>query len=287
MSLFKFFSFNNNNLSAFSESKFWFSKVHDFNDPFEGLFIDETKSISSGQTVKLIQGMNKNGKINDFLKIPHQSMTTERLTEITVLGGLDNLREFTESTLQGCFHEFMKDLHEAGVCCFISDDNGHGIKSEPITNQLMWGYYGDGLRGFALEIHDSCSFPENDDIIKSLRVNYTRQLPVIDTCDFGYRFYTANSPQEKSQINATMMSVMTSKSELWEHENEVRFISKKGNHLISYAQESVKAIYIGEKMPEWQKTALVSLAKKNGITEIYTAFILKDQYGVSIRRLSE
>lgn len=41
-SVYKFSSLNINSLSALAERKAWFSKLADFNDPFEGQFVIET-----------------------------------------------------------------------------------------------------------------------------------------------------------------------------------------------------------------------------------------------------
>lgn len=284
MSLFKFFSFNNNNLSSFADRKLWFSKVNAFNDPFEGLFIHSTKRLSHGQTIDVIRTMNKDGEINKLLKIHHQSETMDRLTDIAISGQLDNLREITEETLKIAFDEAMNDIYDAGVCCFISDKNIQAENSNPIQNQLMWGYYGDGLRGYALEMHEPF---ECNDKISCVSVAYINDIPTIDTSDFGYKFYTSASQQERNDLSSKLVDLIASKSDLWKHENEIRFISQKGNILVSYSENSVKALYIGEKMPEWQQTALVSIAKKNGITDIYTAYIRKERYELSIERYVE
>ncbi|WP_421313022.1 DUF2971 domain-containing protein [Aeromonas sp. 603404] len=281
MSLFKFFSFNNNNLSSFADRKLWFSKVNAFNDPFEGLFIHSTKRLSSGQTIDVIRTMNKDGEINKLLKIDHQSETMDRLTDIAMLGQLDTLREITEETLKIAFDKAMDDIYDAGVCCFISDKNIQAEYSNPIQNQLMWGYYGDGLRGYALEMHEPF---ECNDKISCVSVEYIKDIPTIDTSDFGYKFYTSTSQQDRNNLSSKLVDLIASKSDLWKHENEIRFISQKGNALVSYSEGSVKALYIGEKMPEWQQTALVSIAKKNGITDIYTAYIRKERYELSIER---
>lgn len=284
MSLFKFFSFNNNNLSSFAERKLWFSKVNAFNDPFEGLFIHSTKNLSNGQTIEVIRTMNKDGEINESLNISHQSETMDRLTDIAMSAQLDTLRKITEDTLEIAFDEAMNDIYNAGVCCFISDENIQTENSNPIQNQLMWGYYGDGLRGYALEMHEHIEFNGK---MSCVSVEYINDIPTVDTSDFGYKFYTSTSQQEKNYLSGKLVDLIASKSDVWKHENEIRFINPEGNALVSYSESSIKALYIGEKMPKWQQTALVSIAKKNGITDIYTAYIRKERYELSIERYVE
>lgn len=59
MSLYKFQNVNDNSLSALDSYSAWFSKPQLFNDPFEGLFIEELREITETEIVKAYQYLAK------------------------------------------------------------------------------------------------------------------------------------------------------------------------------------------------------------------------------------
>ncbi|OWF73214.1 hypothetical protein B4903_22010 [Yersinia frederiksenii] len=67
--LYKFFTVNENSLFALRNSSLWFSKVSEFNDPFEGGVQKKLKNLDNGTLVKIIKGINENGGINTHLGI--------------------------------------------------------------------------------------------------------------------------------------------------------------------------------------------------------------------------
>ncbi|HAT6342894.1 TPA: DUF2971 domain-containing protein [Aeromonas hydrophila] len=266
MSLYKFHAFNDNNISAFESYSAWFAKPALFNDPFEGLYKEIMTPLNDELSTEIIISIFK-----DKPEIKEHALNSLLKKEQWLL---DTLVDYCRSTTKAQQDNF----HKSGVCCFIND----GIVN-PYEEPLMWGHYGDGLKGYVLQFESDFSNIFNCDKVGARRVIYQDEPPLLDCFELTMRYIRNGSDSIVSDI----LQIMTTKSKWWEYENEVRFISfMEGDKLIKYNQGTIKSIIIGSKMPEWQKRTIKAIAEKHQITDIKEAFAKDDSYKVGLRALS-
>lgn len=67
--MYKFYSFNENNVTAFQNYSAWFSKPNVFNNPFEGIYVDDTADISNEEFISFCQNNKNNKQFLDAFKI--------------------------------------------------------------------------------------------------------------------------------------------------------------------------------------------------------------------------
>jgi len=112
-----------------------------------------------------------------------------------------------------------------GVCCFTQNN---------YTDILMWSHYGDNHKGVCLKFDISLSPKEFAPI---LEVKYTPNFKAID-----YDFESAKS----------MEHYVTTKSKVWEYENEVRkvrLLSQEPSQKFNFPPESLTEIAFGCDTP--------------------------------------
>lgn len=246
MSLYKFYSGNENSVRNLLESSFWFSNYSDYNDPFEGKFVFKRSYEYDSESYKKIVSSYK-------AELEESSARMDKIKE------LENASLFVD-VIKFIFNDFrivLEDLMEANisrksVCCFSQGDETAGL------NQLMWSHYSDGLRGFCLVFEDDensvCrSLIDSNSLedIYLLKVRYVDSFPTVDLEMFAHN-YLKIQHYEDDEISLAMDEIylnhMVSKSKEWEYENEYRLISEqKGIHY--WPKKLLKRILIGEKMP--------------------------------------
>ncbi|MGL6512956.1 DUF2971 domain-containing protein [Aeromonas hydrophila] len=150
----------------------------------------------------------------------------------------------------------------------------------------MWGHYGDGLKGYALGI-SPLDFQLFEEETLPIPVEYEKEPPNFDSKELSMRFITENKNVVRDDNPNNLFKIMNTKHDAWKYENELRFISlESGNKLIKYKKSSIQSIYIGEKMPSWQKVALIHIAKKHNINDIFEARVNNKAYTVDIERVN-
>ncbi|NOZ47136.1 MAG: DUF2971 domain-containing protein [Chlorobi bacterium] len=234
--IYKFFGNIDFLLSTLSDSKLWFSKVDDFNDPFEWdvpYRIDISKN--KEQIVNHIKLNNRN-RPKEYIKAKIDFYLSNPL----------KLEEEFNKTL-----EYRKNK---GVCCFAKEEN--------LNNILMWSHYADNHKGITLgidenliEISHTHDWFEGKHITKPWikQVQYTNE----------YRFINPFANERPS-----LKDVEFIKSTDWEYEKEVRLISPKfGLHDFN-SSHCLKEIVFGLKIPEIVKSNIINLFKKDILNDI-------------------
>ncbi|MUK26584.1 DUF2971 domain-containing protein [Aliivibrio fischeri] len=134
---------------------------------------------------------------------------------------------------------------------------------DPITDNLMWSHYADGLRGFCL-VFDSQKLQADihkasDRVIRPVKVSYQNTPNIIDINEF------IESPAMLgvSELNYIdyVVGTIASKSESWRYENEFRILSMSDSNLHGYSVSSLCEIIIGDKMPEDQQKLVTGIGK--------------------------
>lgn len=174
------------------------------------------------------------------------------------------------------------------IVCFSSEQD----------NLLLWSHYGDGLRGFCVEFDENSitnSEPKGD----LLDVAYLNSLPKVDSfvCGIAWdqAWYSKTAIQEtnarikyqgKPELRAEIQmyeesgtealktirdiwqQVFATKPAEWSYERERRLLvqtNKSDNTPLvrSYPREAVRAVIIGERMPDAYKAELLAVLAEN------------------------
>ena len=228
-------------------SLLWFSSLVAFNDPFEGKYNIRADYPNMEQSSAL--------KIKEEFRQWYKTNGASEL-DLKDFDRIDSLQETVNSIFQ-FLKDMLSDAYEAnnnrrGHCCFCQGDR------KVLQNKLMWSHYSEGLRGFCL------IFDENI-LMKSLRnennlnelhkvpITYQEILPEIDPIDELKKLTKGTDPK---LFNA----IPTTKSKVWEYEDEVRLISEnQGLH--KYSSDALIEIVIGNKMEEPRQSLLKSIIK--------------------------
>lgn len=269
MSLYKFHAFNDNSISALEAYSAWFAKPASFNDPFEGLYKEIMVPLSDELLIELVSYM-----------FHDDTETKERLIS-TSYKKKEWLMDKMVSFCKGIIRNQQDNFYKSGVCCFINDEN-----VTPYEEPLMWGHYGDGMKGFAIQFESNSLDIFENEKIDAIEVSYEDKPPVLDCYNLAIRLLR-NANDEYLSAFTEILRIITTKSTRWEYENEVRFISyKDGGKLFKYKSGSIKSVIVGAKMPEWQKRTIKAIAEKHQITNLKEAFTNEDSYKVCLRNLS-
>lgn len=191
------------------------------------------------------------------------------------------VREYIVDWVRAEIHAHQDSFYNSGVFCCMREKNGEN----PINNHLMWGHYGDGLKGFVIEV-DSEELPNTlpfiSDSMSLTEVLYKDKPPVINPIDYLIK-KTESEEMKVQELTKIIGDIMSTKNTHWEYENEVRFINhNKGNVLIPYREKSLKTIILGSKMPRWQQDTLKSITKNIGVERIGIASINPRDYSLDI-----
>lgn len=268
MNLYKFHTFNEHSISALDAYSAWFAKPVSFNDPFEGLYKEVMNPINEVLAAELVSYILQDTP--EHIE-PTLNSTLERGEWLNEL-----LIDFCKKIIRSQQNNF----HDSGVCCFINDGNVN-----PYEEPLMWGHYGNGLKGFAIQFESLQYKLFEHENIGAVQVNYENEPPVIDCLALIMRYIRRHNTNDS--IVPELLRIMTTKSKWWEYESEIRFISlMDGNKLFKYSEGAIKSIIIGSKMPEWQKRTIKAIADKHQITDLKEAFTRDDSYKVGLRTLS-
>ncbi|MFM4707717.1 DUF2971 domain-containing protein [Aeromonas caviae] len=269
MSLYKFHAFNDNSISALEAYSAWFSKPALFNDPFEGLYKEIMIPLNEELYAELISYMFHDNEETKSVILSPSFMKKEWL--------MGKMIEFCK----GIVRAQQSNFYESGLCCFINDE-----KVTPYEEPLMWGHYGDGLKGFVIQFESDAMDIFEDEKIGAINVRYESEPPVLDCYRLAISALRKHNEEYDIAIN-DILQIITTKSKWWEYEDEVRFISyKNGNKLFKYRDGSIKSIIIGSKMSGWQKRTIKAIAEKHQISVIKEAVTSDDSYKVCLRDLS-
>ncbi|HGH4857584.1 TPA: DUF2971 domain-containing protein [Yersinia enterocolitica] len=282
--LYKFFTLNDNSLSSLYNSSLWFSKVCDFNDPFEGQVKIIDGELTDSNMVKLIKAMNSSGELNRFLNLKNSNETLDVLAKIMILNKGETLKSEILRIARHAFNTVVESYTNGGACCFVSDGNPSDDSLSPLTSRLMWGHYDNGLRGFALKFRDDIFCDVNSELKKEIisgpyKIDYINDYPVVNLIELSNQLYV-----EKNELKVFkhIGKLTSSKNKDWEYEQEVRYISMEGNRLFKYSPEHIELLCIGEKMPNYQVKCLLSIAKELGIKKICRTTLSNDSYTIGL-----
>jgi hypothetical protein len=247
---YKFRAFDTNALTALSNNELWFGKLDSQNDPFEG-------------ECKIGRSLSKELKRFATHKItpedPKSYNAYFQLTGVHYPHKLSNV----ELLEQGCFqmaNEMIRNMNATSrICSFSYYDSSS--KANALIDNRMWGHYADGLRGFCLvfdkKVLEEAIFQSTEKKAVGFEVRYQNEPDELRVSDLFSVNHNLELIQDQSLSGYRIVAKAAStKSEHWEHEQEVRFISFSDKPLVKYPPHALKQIVIGDKMPNAQVNLL-------------------------------
>jgi len=244
-------------ISALKEGYLWFSRIKDFNDPFEGEYLNrfifrQPSEIKDKECALLWQD------VPDIQKIENNY---DR--KLLVMRSI-------ESSFLTTFSEF---VDESRICCFNQDGAVNAI-----NNKLMWGHYGNGLRGMVLEF-------EAGELVNSIN-SLNNQLIQWGEIDY----FSSNKVDAltlltncKNDPKNGLHTVLLKKCKEWFYENELRLISKNLQRT-AYSHKCIKSITIGQKMGKDNREEILAILGALKLTEkLQVATICKETFNIKIK----
>ena len=278
----RFFSFNERSLTSLANNTLWFATIDSFNDPFEGkVRLDfSIKDITKCRDV-LIEVANRFG--NESLGIPVND--GENISDALIRYLFDQGEVINVSKLEGLVSKSLTPLidtaknfvekmrSEYGYCCFIQDYE----ERNTLTDTLMWGHYGDGLRGFVLSFEQSSIFEDIGNVEGDFYIGYANDPHEINIFDLSHCYLL----EEEQQAVDRFLPIFLTKTEPWVYEQEIRFL-KYHSGLQEFNPESLKYLTVGEKMSKYNLNLLKQLLSNYPNVKVQTAKTKDDSYKIVI-----
>lgn len=170
---------------------------------------------------------------------------------------------------------------------FMFDRSGILSLSKEVCNELLWAYYADGHKGFCIEYDTDVILecynyglrkkngklvnldgkPEQEPMVLQLDVDYNNSFPQF-TPDVMKRLIETGDRTE------CLTCTIGTKSENWDHEEEIRLIFSK-NGLCEFDYRAVKSIYFGSRFDNSTNDIerIMKLLKGRGIKYYQMRFI--------------
>ncbi|MBF8451566.1 DUF2971 domain-containing protein [Aeromonas dhakensis] len=283
MRTFKFHYFNNYSINSLEKNSAWFSYPINFNDPFEGLCIIKQNSESIQKLRNLYHHLlERRTEILESTPAHHifemlQLIMSSSLSENDIRICFEYLISYFEKSAFDLKSAFQKQM---GVYCLIKESDP---ELSPVNNNLMWGHYGDGLRGFSISFKDDQIFDSTyGDTLGHLDVEYIESPLNICPSDIIASSINFDKINIKHVPTALIPSFIT-KHRHWSYENERRFINTKGGDtMIKFKPGAIDRLYIGEKMPRENINKLLSAASIIGMNDIYVCSVSKNSFSIDI-----
>ena len=271
LSLFKFREVNTNNLSALANNQLWFSSLNDFNDPFEGAHIKDHR-------INIDDFTNFECKVKEEIGVEEYNII---LSELELVDGKYTHTELFQKIAEHDLDKFINIVHNSKVICFSMEDE----TKNPLTNNLMWSHYANGLRGFCLVFNGDKLlkdlFKATTESMRPIIVEYKDEPNTLKLKDFIHSEGLYNN----SDINFVqkVTETIATKSTDWEYEKELRVMSLNQKSFHNYSPSSLKEIVIGEKMPEAERNLLLKIVSGVGKNIlIKTARLRNNSYKIEI-----
>lgn len=263
----KFFTYNQNSIQAMSEPYLWFSTFAAFNDPFEGAIqlADTIDPMEWGKVAAMIEAKYPND--------PGYRLMAAAMRQGWSGGGFETRAQFVNH-LQT---KFIERSRANGYCCFV-DDGEVSVES----NILMWGHYGDGLKGFKVSFDSESLIASLPDTVARAPIHYGQSIPKLDILKHSRVAAEATNDAEKALVALTATSHIRTKHEAWRYEQEYRFISPTPG-AYTFDAKSIKTVIFGEKMLPSQRKVLSSVLSANTSSiEFKTARVSPGSYDLVI-----
>jgi hypothetical protein len=242
---YKFSALNINSLSALAEGKAWFSRLADFNDPFEGQFLIKRPDIELDKE-RLFQYMGN---------ILPKNVLSEPVSEIIRRNyeqSPDGFKKTIEQAVSTTYNKFHNAFQNISAFCLASDIPN--VDASHVSNVMMWSHYADGMKGFCIKFKPEyllSSLREmNEANFNIAQVHYQDEMynvDFFDLVDLSKNVYT---------------QAIHTKHTGWEYECECRIITENPG-IYKYSHDAIDCIFIGSKMPLPHQKILIDICSVN------------------------
>lgn len=262
-SLSKFYSFNENSIQAVSEPYLWFSRLEAFNDPFEGA-VNVSKMPPAKEWVELVRNLRQYGDESPELFLAVSALKATMNRSIMADTGETFLREM--------IFRIKERLGSYGYCCLLE-----GEAESPQAETLMWGHYGDGLRGFKICFDHDLLIDSLSRKVASFPVQYVSDIQPLDVSKI-----ISDLIDERLKLEGSIefLRGVRTKSQAWGYEREFRLVSEMSGP-VGYKAGAIVAVVFGERMPPSQRKVIQSIVcANNESVEFLTARVEPGSYNI-------
>lgn len=275
-SIYRFYGNRDFDLDSLANSYLWFSDVKDFNDPFEGLYLEQLDMGNVGGSPFLHPfkeawlALFKRGNPGN------ESLIVETSVGDDVF--ISELQAVVESTVD----DYKRFKH----CSFSQDDES--AEKLALENKLLWSHYSDGLRGFSIEFDLAllmASISGEAGVEKTTAEMLYDELGKVDVVE-----------RVVNDMNRSLMgkggdgvgAILTTKCAEWQYENEFRLLH--WNQVVEFDKSSIKSITLGYKMSKARRNTLLAIIGSIGFNPsemVKFACIDEDSFRVKIKSFDE
>lgn len=268
--LYKFYGLNERNLEAIAKPYLWFSKLHDFNDPFEGKMRIITKIPSAREALAFVKMIVEKGGDKTLPNGPHSRF--EGMSDAEAIAELTSVFETS--------HDSQKHLlYEAGYCSLIAATEIEERTRTVEQDILMWSHYANGLRGFRVEFDPAVLTATLSERHTVTPIKYGTTPPEVDLFLFNKLAFSG----QDAAAGAMFLEGLFHKHIAWAYEREIRLGSDAPGKY-TYSANAIKEIVIGEKVSADQANLLRRIVESHRIDiPIKKAWIARESYEVVIR----
>lgn len=268
-SLFKYRAVNDYSINNLLQDTVWCTSASNFNDPYDsslcfdlsGDFINDSFFESMDNELKKegedgIGNIDKNSILNSADPIESMIRLAAKKTGTEVPSEMeDRLCNVLKGVIQKNFVEMNERFNAAAkegykICSF----------SERLDSMLMWSHYSENHTGFVME-YDFKELP-----IEDIRSRCLWPVLYDDELFDASRFF---KEQKNTGSFNNLFGIISSihKARDWNYEHEWRLIIPLGpkDPSMNYNVPKPKAIYLGAKITDKDKAALINIARKKQI----------------------
>jgi hypothetical protein len=250
MELYKFRDVNINNLTALANRQLWFSNQSDFNDPFEGAHTKDNKVPQELLDIFVSKSKEEVG----------ETKFTKMLTDMGLKEGTFTNDQLFQKIAEHDIQVLINTIHNSKIVCLSLYES----ENDPISNNLMWSHYADGLRGFCLvfdgDLLQQDIYSSSNKAMRPIKIEYKSTPNTLSLLDFIKSESILGSDTDINFVQ-TVTETIATKSVEWSYENEFRIMCLDKSNFHNYSVESLKEIIIGEKMPASQKKLLLATVR--------------------------
>jgi len=299
--LFRFRPCDKNNIDAFWRDRAFHNIPENFNDPHDCLvYFDKAKienDIDSTVNIETLLHLLPNISKDFFMGLGLPQELEDVLTgkidfdvqkacedDPTLISSAASFFKLTADNLINRVKEYIRTTPK--IACFSSD----------INSVLMWSYYADSHRGFALGYDFAklqskclnCSKKKCDDYAETYLMPIVYSDERYDATALSGAFYTtaiANNLNLHLHIDIELPDRLgfrkanLYKGNAWQHEKEWRSFLYSQNPKINHAPIAPTSLYLGCEISPIHEKVLVQLAYEKGMKTVYKMKVIDDERG--------
>lgn len=266
--VYRYRAMNEYDLDALANNYLYFSKIDSFNDPFE----------MSGSMRLDIPWPSKDWRRFNKINSKYWHLPREEIQKLIVSGQMNHILQKQENAWKETHEEMFQKDRERLLCCCFSAVNNH---------PLMWGHYGNGLRGVALgfsvaALSDGLGY-KHKDFLCQVQYPDDDAFPVADYSP--YLFLREGTEDYEEASRDVFFARFCTKSHEWGYEKEYRILLDSTTSKKPYGDKALAEVIFGELISDDRKNLIKALLVGRDI-KFKEAVRSKTHYKIEIRDLA-